>query len=72
MTESYIVSFKEDTQQSVVDKLIKDIESAGGKITHRYTIIRGFAGQIPPKMLDILRAHEKIASIEADQVVHVC
>lgn len=72
MEDQYIVRVMPDTDQSVIDKIINDIESAGGEVTHRYAIIcRGFAARIPKQMLNTLKAHEKIASIDANRVVYL-
>ena len=72
MTDRYIIRFMPDTDQSVIDKIMKDIELAGGNIIYRYTTIsRGFAAKIPNKMLEILKAHEKIEAVDADRVVYL-
>lgn len=33
----YVVSFNNDTPQSVIDKAMKDVEASGGIITHKYS-----------------------------------
>jgi hypothetical protein len=74
MSEKYIVVFTADTEQDIIDKTAKDVESAGGTVGHRYGFggFKGFAASIPDKMLETLKAHEKIESIEIDGEVRIC
>ena len=55
--KSYIVIFKEDAPKSAIDDQIKQIESNGGSITHRYDsdIMRGFAAKVEDKHADQLK-----------------
>ncbi|KID88776.1 M protein repeat protein, partial [Metarhizium majus ARSEF 297] len=51
-----IVYFSEDsTPDSVIEKAKKTLIEAGGKITHTYTIIKGFAVIAPEKALQALQ-----------------
>ncbi|KAH0599687.1 hypothetical protein MHUMG1_02477 [Metarhizium humberi] len=51
-----IVYFREDsTPDSVIEKAKKTLIEAGGKITHTYTIIKGFAVIAPEKALQALQ-----------------
>lgn len=40
LKKSAIVSFDDGTPQSVVDAAMKSIVAAGGKITHKYSLIK--------------------------------
>jgi hypothetical protein len=44
--------FKSATPASVIEKAIKDVEAAGGRIIHRYeATILGFAAELPDQLL---------------------
>jgi len=66
-----IISYSNDTPQSVVDQAMREIEKAGGKITHKYNIIKGFACDAPATVLEkveVMDAKHK-ATVEEDGVV---
>ncbi|KAK5997366.1 hypothetical protein PT974_02722 [Cladobotryum mycophilum] len=70
--KSAIVWFDNDaTPDSVVSKIRADIIKAGGKITHDYTIIRGFAVIAPEKALETVQALgvEHSIRVEEDEMV---
>ncbi|KAF2792153.1 hypothetical protein K505DRAFT_308170 [Melanomma pulvis-pyrius CBS 109.77] len=69
--KSVIISYPNDTPQSVVDDAMESIEKAGGKITHKYNIIKGFACEAPVSSLETVSVMntEFAASIEEDGVV---
>ncbi|KAK9445909.1 M protein repeat protein [Metarhizium brunneum] len=53
---SAIVYFREDsTPDSVIEKAKNTLIEAGGKITHSYTIIKGFVVIAPEKALQALQ-----------------
>ncbi|KAJ3186715.1 hypothetical protein HDU85_007535 [Gaertneriomyces sp. JEL0708] len=63
----YVVAFKADTPQDVIDQAAKDIEAQGGKIGHKYdTVMKGFAATLPDNLLTTFKAHDKVDYIEAD------
>merc|ERR1711988_2069897 len=54
--KSVIVYFDDNnTPDSIVDQAKKDIVSAGGKITHVYSIIKGFAADAQRKRCNLCR-----------------
>ncbi|KAF2221437.1 hypothetical protein BDZ85DRAFT_283508 [Elsinoe ampelina] len=63
---SVLVSYPEGTDDSVVEQAKKDIEDAGGKITHTYSIFKGFAAEAPAQVLEVSIATEGV-TIEDDQ-----
>jgi len=68
---SVIVSYPENTPNSVVDQAMNAINDAGGMVTHQYTLFKGFAAQAPAKALDTVQAWGKDwnAVIEEDEIV---
>lgn len=86
--KSVIISYPESTPDSVLDQAKDAIRAAvslvprnavglltsrqGGIITHEYNLIKGFAAQVPDKILGTIQAWgaEYNALIEEDQVVY--
>ncbi|KAJ3016729.1 hypothetical protein HKX48_003896 [Thoreauomyces humboldtii] len=67
MSGKYIVIFKSDTPQDVIDKAAKDVEASGGKVGHKYdTTMKGFAATLPDQTLTTFQAHKNLDYIEAD------
>ncbi|KAF1353354.1 hypothetical protein BDV97DRAFT_346367 [Delphinella strobiligena] len=69
-----IVSYPNDTPDSVLEKAKAAIKEAGGVITHEYNIIKAFAANAPAKVLDTIKAmsgDQYAAEIEEDQVITV-
>ncbi|KAF2002511.1 hypothetical protein P154DRAFT_488535 [Amniculicola lignicola CBS 123094] len=69
--KSVIISYPNDTPQSVVDQAMESIKAAGGEITHIYNIIKGFACMAPATILESVQTMntEHQVTIEEDQVV---
>ncbi|KAI9258500.1 hypothetical protein BY458DRAFT_518064 [Sporodiniella umbellata] len=67
-TSTFIVTFKENTPQDVIDKQIKDAEASGSKIVHVYnSTIKGFSVQVPDESVSALSlTSPHIEGIEAD------
>jgi len=68
---SVIVSYSDNTPETVVVQAMKAISDAGGMVTHQYTLFKGFAAQAPAKALDTVQAWGKDwnAVIEEDEIV---
>ncbi|KAI8587983.1 hypothetical protein BDZ88DRAFT_211577 [Geranomyces variabilis] len=63
----YLVIFKPDTPDHVLEKAAKDVEAKGGSIGHRYdTTMKGFSATLPDEALTSFQAHEALDYIEAD------
>ncbi|KAI9228343.1 MAG: serine proteinase inhibitor IA-1 [Piptocephalis tieghemiana] len=64
----YIVVFKKDAPQEVIDKMMEDVSTEGGKIEHHYkmTKMRGFSASIPDAFLTNLTGDQYIETIEPD------
>ncbi|KAG6360572.1 hypothetical protein INS49_011634 [Diaporthe citri] len=71
--KSFIISFPEDTADSVVSAAKKQIADAKGVITHEYTIIKAFAATAGEKVYESLQvwAQDTGAIVEEDQVVSI-
>lgn len=55
--KAIVVSFEDpNTPQSVLDEAMKTIKDAGGKITHEYNLIKGFAAKCSEKAVEELKA----------------
>ncbi|PQE22816.1 ase inhibitor propeptide protein [Rutstroemia sp. NJR-2017a BBW] len=69
--KAVIVSYPDDTPDSVIDKAMDAIRAAGGVITHEYKLIKGFAATAPVKVLETVQTwgNEYNAFIEDDQIV---
>ncbi|KAI7908231.1 uncharacterized protein BX663DRAFT_493461 [Cokeromyces recurvatus] len=67
-SSNYIVAFKRDTPDEVIDKHIKDCESSGAKIKHRYNAaIKGFSVEVPDETVSALSFnHPQILHVESD------
>ncbi|KAF4961614.1 hypothetical protein FSARC_10143 [Fusarium sarcochroum] len=69
---SAIVWFEdESTPDRVVDECKKALVKAGGKITHVYSIIKGFSVIAPEKALELVQVNheEHQIRVEKDEVV---
>ncbi|KAF7730254.1 hypothetical protein EC973_002497 [Apophysomyces ossiformis] len=67
MSSNYIVTFKRDTPDDVIEEHIKQTEASGAKITHRYPAIKGFAVEVPDSVVSTLSlASPHVDSVEAD------
>ncbi|KAE9372188.1 hypothetical protein N431DRAFT_439296 [Stipitochalara longipes BDJ] len=71
--KAVIVSYPNDTPDSIVDQAKDAIVAAGGVITHEYKLIKGFAAKASAKVLDTVQTmgNDYHAVIEEDQMVSV-
>ncbi|KAM5345598.1 hypothetical protein ACJ41O_011459 [Fusarium nematophilum] len=70
--KSAIVWFEdESTPDSIVNEAKQALIKAGGKITHTYTIIKGFSVIAPEKALELVQVShtEHQIHVEQDEVV---
>lgn len=65
---SYIVSFKRDTPQDVIDAEKKRVQDTGAIIKHEYnTAIKGFSVEVPDNIVTSLSFdHPQVDYVEAD------
>ncbi|CAO3571105.1 unnamed protein product [Mortierella alpina] len=62
-----IVVFKDNTPASEIANAITDIESQGGKITHKYeSALLGFAAEMPDSSVQVMTVHPHVSYVEAD------
>ncbi|KAI7867271.1 hypothetical protein BDF14DRAFT_1881890 [Spinellus fusiger] len=68
MSSSYIVSFKKDTPDSVIDAEIAKVEASGATIKDRYrSAIKGFSVEVPDSIVNSLSFdQEHVNFVEAD------
>ncbi|KAF9939381.1 hypothetical protein BGZ67_009606 [Mortierella alpina] len=65
-----IVVFKDNTPASEIANAISEVESQGGKITHRYeSALLGFAAELPDSSVQTMSVHPHVSYVEADGVV---
>ncbi|ESA43668.1 hypothetical protein GE21DRAFT_3438 [Neurospora crassa] len=68
--KSVIITYKENTPDSVIQQDKKAILDDGGVITHEYTLMKGFSAKVNAKTLESVSASsESYATIEEDKVV---
>ncbi|RFU32664.1 hypothetical protein B7463_g3657, partial [Scytalidium lignicola] len=69
--KSVIVTYPDDTPDSVISDAKDAITKAGGVITHEYNLFKGFAAQTPATALDTVQTlgSKYNPVIEEDQVV---
>jgi Peptidase inhibitor I9 len=64
---TFLVTFKKDTPQDVIDKHMEEAKSKGCKINHVYkTTVKGYSVVVPDDAVNALSTHENIVAIEAD------
>ena len=64
---SYIVTLKDHVTDAEVTAIKKDAVENGGKITHEYTLIKGFAVEYPEDRVSTLESHPHVQAVERDQ-----
>ncbi|ETS82489.1 hypothetical protein PFICI_04365 [Pestalotiopsis fici W106-1] len=64
---SYIVTCKDDASPEQVAAAKQHAKDQGGKITHEYSLIKGFAVEFPKDSVQTLESHEHVKAVEADQ-----
>ncbi|CAK9439890.1 uncharacterized protein LODBEIA_P39900 [Lodderomyces beijingensis] len=69
--KGYIITLKEDTPDSTAESIKNKIKQIGGKITNEFSLIKGFAVQLPVIHAESLgKDHPEIANVEEDKEVH--
>ncbi|KAL4268696.1 Peptidase S8 propeptide/proteinase inhibitor I9 superfamily protein [Pleurotus pulmonarius] len=65
----YIIVFKPHVTHEQIEEYISNVQKQGGKVTHQYDIIKGFAANLGPDALSSLQALQgnTVESIEPDQ-----
>ncbi|KAI1422308.1 hypothetical protein F5Y12DRAFT_763527 [Xylaria sp. FL1777] len=66
---TYIVTCKSDATPEQVEAAKKHAKDQGGKITHEYKLIKGFAVEFPKDQITTLESHEHVQAVELDQEV---
>ncbi|KAI1823858.1 hypothetical protein F4861DRAFT_508539 [Xylaria intraflava] len=66
---SYIVTLKTDATAEQVAAAKQRAKDQGGKITHEYNLIKGFAVEFPSDSITTLESYEHVQTVEEDQEV---
>ncbi|KAL8409461.1 hypothetical protein RB594_007773 [Gaeumannomyces avenae] len=68
-----IVSYPNETPNSVIDQAKDAIRAGGGIITHDFELIKGFAATVAESVLNSVKSmnNEYHATIEEDQVISI-
>ncbi|MFT4927093.1 MAG: subtilisin family serine protease [Phenylobacterium sp.] len=72
IADEYIVVFKDSTSADDIDQAKRNVEKEHGpneRSLHRFSIIKGFAGKIPPGQLKKLTADPMVKTIEPNQIL---
>ncbi|KAK9784502.1 putative Inhibitor I9 domain-containing protein [Seiridium cardinale] len=64
---SYIVTCKDDASPDQVAAAKQHAKDQGGKITHEYNLIKGFAVEFPQDSVSTLESHEHVKAVEEDK-----
>ncbi|KAF9945324.1 hypothetical protein BGZ70_003890, partial [Mortierella alpina] len=68
----YIVVFKEGTSDEEIEQAAKNVESQGGKVTHRYSAaLLGFTAELPENTFTTMSTHPQVDYVEADGEVSI-
>ncbi|KAG5972094.1 hypothetical protein E4U55_000914 [Claviceps digitariae] len=69
---SYIVTLKDDATEDQVKAAKQHAIDQGGKITHEYSLIKGFTVEMKDDTITTLETNEHVKAVEKDGEVHVC
>ncbi|KIL59126.1 hypothetical protein M378DRAFT_169783 [Amanita muscaria Koide BX008] len=64
-----MVVFKDSATKDQIEEYVNNVHANGGKVTHRYDIINGFAAHLPDNFMSNLQGDDLIESIEPDGIV---
>ncbi|KAI1265789.1 hypothetical protein F5Y18DRAFT_47170 [Xylariaceae sp. FL1019] len=64
---TYIVTCKDGASDDQVAAAKKHAQDQGGKITHEYSLTKGFAVSFPSDSVSTLESHEHVKAVEQDQ-----
>ncbi|MCJ1352645.1 MAG: hypothetical protein MMC33_002629 [Icmadophila ericetorum] len=72
-SKQVIVSYPQDTPDSVITQAMNALIAAGGIITHEYTLIKGFAATASVEALNAIQVLSSAypATVEEDQIVTI-
>ncbi|OAQ71211.1 peptidase inhibitor i9 domain-containing protein [Pochonia chlamydosporia 170] len=63
---SYIVTCKDDASDDQIKAAKQHAIDQGGKITHEYTLIKGFAVSFDKDVMTTLESNEHVKAVEVD------
>ncbi|CAO3617852.1 unnamed protein product [Cunninghamella blakesleeana] len=71
-TSVYIITFKADTTDDIIETEINKIKAAGVTIKYEYPIIKGFAVEVPNNISITSTFNSPyIDSVEADSIINI-
>ncbi|KAK6339465.1 hypothetical protein TWF718_008878 [Orbilia javanica] len=62
----WVVSFKDNTPQSIIDFTVKGLKKVGAEVTHEFSLIKGFVIKATQAAIDEFETIEGYAEIQAD------
>ncbi|KKZ59180.1 hypothetical protein EMCG_05427 [[Emmonsia] crescens] len=71
--KAVMVTYPKDTPNSVIEQAMQAVKDAGGTITHKFELIKGFAATAPAAVLEAVSALSEAFRpwIEEDQIVTI-
>ncbi|CAN3504193.1 protease B inhibitor 2 [Diutina catenulata] len=66
---SYIVTLKETASDADVANLKQEIQKNGGNVTSEFSLIKGFAVQLPDLAAQTVKDNANVLSVEEDKEV---
>ncbi|KAG7191480.1 uncharacterized protein KQ657_003075 [Scheffersomyces spartinae] len=67
----YIVTLKENADDSAITKVKESIQKLGGEIVSEYSLIKGFVIKLPEIHTDSVKKLDSVATFEEDQEVKI-
>ncbi|KAF9693223.1 hypothetical protein N0V95_008512 [Ascochyta clinopodiicola] len=68
MPTTYNVTLKPEASPEELQNAKKEVESKGGKITHEFSLIKGFTAELPDDLVSTFESNDKI-TVEKDSEV---
>ncbi|KAI9803518.1 MAG: hypothetical protein M1825_001861 [Sarcosagium campestre] len=67
----FVVSYNDNTPQSVIDQAMDAVRAAKGRITHEYKLIKGFAASAPRSVFEQIQTLGENwgATVEEDNLI---
>jgi len=66
---SFIVVFRDGVTQEQIKEYINEVNENGGKVTHEYEALNGFAANLPESFLHNFKSNDLIKYVEPNGVV---
>ncbi|KAJ5106435.1 hypothetical protein N7456_003110 [Penicillium angulare] len=63
---NYIVKCRDGASEDDIKAVKSQVEDQGGKVTHDYSLIKGFAVEFPDDLVSTFSGHPHVEYVEAD------